>query len=158
MNRMFQELRFGGAPAVTHPSTDRFPTMKIDSKDFYGEPENWNTLSRVHHAQLSALGCVNALKATGDEDIKIGSCGFDEDDYEPREAASGASNMGFAYNNVQRSSVRDPSGDRVARQGVVEARTALPRKRPQGAMSTYRRFLHYENGTWRTPQEIPSAS
>ena len=83
MNRMFQELHLGRAPAASHSSMDRFPTLKIDFKEFSGEPEDWNTWSRVHHAQLSALGCADALTAEGDDDIKIGAGGYEDGNYDP---------------------------------------------------------------------------
>ena len=83
MNRMFQELHLGRAPTASHSSMDRFPTLKIDFKEFSGEPEDWNTWSRVHHAQLSALGCADALTAEGDDDIKIGAGGYEDGNYDP---------------------------------------------------------------------------
>lgn len=52
-------------------------TVSLPFKDLSGELEDWSTWSRVHYAQLSALGCVDALKAEEDQDIKIRGGGFD---------------------------------------------------------------------------------
>ena len=58
MQKMLQELRIGRTLTSTRPSTEHFPSLKIDFKEFSGEPEDWNTLFRVHQGQLSALGCA----------------------------------------------------------------------------------------------------
>ena len=55
-------------PAVTRSTIVKSPPIKIDFEEFSGEPEDWTTWSKVHRAQLSALGCSDALKETvGDE-------------------------------------------------------------------------------------------
>lgn len=40
MSRMLQELRLKRALAVVHSSMDRFPTSKINFKEFYGEAKD----------------------------------------------------------------------------------------------------------------------
>ena len=55
LQRMLQELRTGRTSAATTTSADRFPSLKIDFKEFSGETEDWNSWSRVHQAQPSAL-------------------------------------------------------------------------------------------------------
>ena len=55
-------------PAVTRSTIAKSPPIKVDFEEFSGEPEDWTTWSKVHRAQLSALGCADALKETvGDE-------------------------------------------------------------------------------------------
>ena len=83
--RMFQEMQRGSRSTSTRPSTDRFPSLKIDFKEFSGESEDWNTWSRVHYAQLSALGCAAALTAQGDDDLKIGRSDFTDDEADPEQ-------------------------------------------------------------------------
>ena len=73
----------GRTSATTRPPTKHFPCLKIDLKDFSGEPEDWNTWSRMHQAQLSALGCAEALSAKDDHDIKIGGGDFDRSSVDP---------------------------------------------------------------------------
>lgn len=82
-NRIFQGPYLGRAPVAIYSSIDLFPTVKIDFKYFAGESEDWNTWSRVHYVQFSALGCVDASRAERDEVIEIGGGGFDEDAYDP---------------------------------------------------------------------------
>ena len=110
MQRMLQELQIGRASATTRPPTEAFPSLKIDFKEFSNEPEDWNTWSRVHQAQLSALGCAEALSAKDDHDIKIWSDDFDSSsvDSERLRTAHQASVWlittceGVAFDNVQR--------------------------------------------------------
>lgn len=61
----------------------------------------------------------------GDNDIKIGAGGFERNDYESVNLQRGETGMGLAHHIMQKSR-------RVAWQGVVKARAALPCKRPQG--------------------------
>ena len=78
-------MQRGSRSTSTRPSTDRFPSLKIDFKEFSGESEDWNTWSRVHYAQLSALGCAAALTAQGDDDLKIGRSDFTDDEADPEQ-------------------------------------------------------------------------
>ena len=85
MLRMFQEMQGGSRSTSTSSSTDRFPSLKIDFKEFSGESEDWNTWSRVHYAQLSALGCAAALTAQGEDDLKIGRSDFIDYEADPEQ-------------------------------------------------------------------------
>ena len=64
---------------------EHFPSLKIEFKEVSGEPEDWNTWFRVHQAQLSALGCAEALSAKDDHDIKIRSGNFDSSSANPKQ-------------------------------------------------------------------------
>ena len=61
----------------------RSPTFKVDFNNFPCEPEDWNTWSRAHHAQLSITRCADAFP---DEGIKIGASDFEDSDSEPEES------------------------------------------------------------------------
>ena len=50
MLRMFHDMQGGFRSTSSRPSTDRFPSLKIDFKEFSGESEDWNAWSRVHYA------------------------------------------------------------------------------------------------------------
>ena len=47
MQAMFQERQTGRTSATPRPPTEHSPSLKIDSKKLSGEPEDWNTWSRV---------------------------------------------------------------------------------------------------------------
>ena len=51
--------------------------IKIDFKEFSGEPEDWTTWSKVHRAQLSALGCADAPTDTAGDKTKVNCDDFD---------------------------------------------------------------------------------
>ena len=76
-------LQIRRTSASTCLPTENFPSLKIDSKEFSGEPENWKIWSRVHQAQISALGCAEALSEKYDHDIKIGSGDFGRSSVDP---------------------------------------------------------------------------
>ena len=62
------ERRAGQTPTATRSTIEKSPPIKIDFREFSGEPEDWTTWSKVHWAQLSALGCADTLTETaGDE-------------------------------------------------------------------------------------------
>ena len=42
------ERRAGQTPAATRSTTEKSPPIKIDSKKFSGEPEDWTTWSKVY--------------------------------------------------------------------------------------------------------------
>lgn len=48
----------------------------VESKEFSGEGENWNTWSTVCQAQLSALGWDDTLTADESEQVKLGRSDF----------------------------------------------------------------------------------
>ena len=54
-------------PVATRSTIEKFPPIKIDFKEFSGEPEDWPTWSKVHRAQPSALGCADALTETASD-------------------------------------------------------------------------------------------
>ena len=58
-------------PAATRSRIEKSPPIKIDFKEFSGEPEDWTTLPRVHQAQLSALGCADVLTETAGDETKV---------------------------------------------------------------------------------------
>ena len=55
------DRRADQTPAATRSTIEKSPPIKIDFKEFSGEPEDWTTWSKVHRAQLSALGCAMRL-------------------------------------------------------------------------------------------------
>ena len=64
-------------PAATKSTIEKSPPIKIDFKEFSGEPEDWTTWSRIHRAQLSALGCADALTETAGSETKVNRDDFD---------------------------------------------------------------------------------
>ena len=43
----------------------------------FGEPEDWTTWSKIHRAQLSALGCADALTETSSDETNVNRDDFD---------------------------------------------------------------------------------
>ena len=70
-------------PAVTRSTIEKSPLIKIDSKEFSGEPEDWTTWSKVHRAQLSALGCADALTETAGDETKVNRDDFGRGSVDP---------------------------------------------------------------------------
>ena len=105
MQKMLLELRTGRTSTSTRPSTEHFPSLKINFKEFSGEPEDWNTWSRVHQAQLSALECAETLSAKGNDDIEIGSGDFDSSIVDPERLRTAQSGVCIADYHVQGRSV-----------------------------------------------------
>ena len=70
-------------PAATRSTIEKTPPIKINLKEFSGEPEDWTTWSKVHRAQLSALGCVDALTETTCDKTKVNRDGFDRGSVDP---------------------------------------------------------------------------
>ncbi|CAN0401699.1 unnamed protein product [Ascophyllum nodosum] len=50
---MAATLEADQTPAAIRPTIEKSPTIKIDFKEFSGEPEDWTTWSEVHRAQGS---------------------------------------------------------------------------------------------------------
>ena len=69
--------------AVTRSTIEKSPLIKIDSKEFSGEPEDWTTWSKVHRAQLSALGCADALTETAGDEAKVNRDDFGRSSVDP---------------------------------------------------------------------------
>ena len=71
------ERRAGQTPTAAGSTIEKSPPIKIDFKEFSGEPEDWTTWSEVHRAQLSALGCADALTETAGDETKVNRDDFD---------------------------------------------------------------------------------
>ena len=70
-------------PAATRSTIEESPPIKIDFKEFSGEREDWTTWSKVPRAQLSALGCANALTKIAGSKTKINHDDFDRGSADP---------------------------------------------------------------------------
>ena len=65
------ERRADQTPNATRSTIEKSPPIKIDFKEFSGEPEDGTAWSKVHRAQLSALGWADALTETAGDETKI---------------------------------------------------------------------------------------
>ena len=72
------ERRPDQTPNATRSTIEKSPPIKIDFKEFPGEPEDWRTWSKVHRAQLSALGCADALTETAGDETKVNRDGVQQ--------------------------------------------------------------------------------
>ena len=70
-------------PAAMHLLPQRSTGVKIEYKEFSGELEDWNTWSKVHHAQFSALGGADVLTAPPGQDITLTHSDFDHSGVDP---------------------------------------------------------------------------
>ena len=70
-------------PAATRPTIEKSPPIKIDYKEFSGQPEDWTTWSKVNRAQLSALGCVDALTEAAGDEAEENHVDFDRSSVDP---------------------------------------------------------------------------
>ena len=61
-------------PNAPISTIEKYP---IDFKEFSGEPDDWTTWSKVHWAQLSALGCADALTETASDETEVNRDDFD---------------------------------------------------------------------------------
>ena len=77
------DRRAGQAPTATRITIKKSLPIKIDFKEFSGEPEDWTTWSKVHWAQLSALACADALTETAGDETKVNHDDFDRDSVDP---------------------------------------------------------------------------
>ena len=55
------DRRADQTPTATRSMIEKSPPIKIDSKEFSGELEDWTTWSKVHRVQPSVLGYADAL-------------------------------------------------------------------------------------------------
>ena len=79
------ERRAGKTPTATRSTVEKSPPIRIDLKEFSGEPEDWTTLSNAHQAQLSALGCADALTKTAGDETKVNRDDFDRGSVDPNQ-------------------------------------------------------------------------
>ena len=77
------ERRAGQTPTATRSTIEESLPIKIDFKKFFGEPGDWTTWSMVHRAQLSALGCTDALTETAGAETKVKRDDFDRGNVDP---------------------------------------------------------------------------
>ena len=77
------ERRAGQTPTATRSTIRKSPPIKIDFKKFSREPEDWTTWFKVHRAQLSALGCADALTETAGDKTKVNRDDFDRGSVDP---------------------------------------------------------------------------
>ena len=63
MLRQLAQLPFPTPPTAMKLLQQLSTGVKIEYKEFSSEPEDWNTWSKAHQAQLSALGCADVLTA-----------------------------------------------------------------------------------------------
>ena len=77
------DRKAGQTPAVTRSAIEKSPPIKIDFKEFSGEPGDWTTWSKVNRAQLSALGCADALTETAGDETKVSRDDFDRGNIDP---------------------------------------------------------------------------
>ena len=75
--------RAGQTPTATRSTIEKSPPIKIDFKEFSWESEDWTTWSKVHRAQLSALGCADTLTETGGDETKVNRDDFDRGSVDP---------------------------------------------------------------------------
>ena len=77
------ERRAGQTPTATRSAIEKSPPIKIDFKELSEEPEDWITWSKAHRAQLSALGCADALTETAGDETKVNRDDFDRGSVDP---------------------------------------------------------------------------
>ena len=77
------ERKAGQTPTATRSTIEKSPPIKINFKEFSGEPEDWTTCSKVHRARLLALGCADVLTETAGDETKINRYDFDRGSVDP---------------------------------------------------------------------------
>ena len=77
------DRRAGQTSTATRSTIEKSPPIKIDFKEFSGEPEDWTTWSKVDRAQLSALGCADARTKTAGDETKVNRYDFDRGNVDP---------------------------------------------------------------------------
>ena len=77
------DRRADQTPTATRSTIEKSPPIEIDFKEFSGEPEVWTRWSKVHRAQLWALGCARALTETGGDETKVNRDDFDRGSVDP---------------------------------------------------------------------------
>ena len=77
------ERRADQTPTAARPTIENSPPIKIDFEEFFGEPEDWTTWSKVHRSQPSALGSADALTETVGDKTKVNRDDFDRGSSDP---------------------------------------------------------------------------
>ena len=127
------DRRADQTPAATRSTIKKSPPINIDFNEFSGEPEDWTTWSKVHRAQLSALGCADTLTETAGDETKVNGDDFDRGSVDPTNITQSATSLGFIGHLMQGSRVRYRECGRVSHRGMGQARAAVPGQRTQGA-------------------------
>ena len=71
------DRRVDQTPAATRATIEKSPPIKIDFKEISGKSEDWTTWFKIHRAQLSALGCLDALTEAAGSEMKVNHDDFD---------------------------------------------------------------------------------
>ena len=80
------DRRSGQTLTATRSTIEKSPLIKIDFKEFSGNPtEDWRTWFKVHRAQLSALGCADTLTETAGDKTKVNRHDFDRGSVDPHQ-------------------------------------------------------------------------
>ena len=149
------ERRADQPPAATRYTIEKPPPIKTDFKEFAEEPEHWTTWSKVHRAQLLALGCADVLTKSASDGKKVNRDDFDRSrQRRPGLITQSATSLGFIGHFMQGSRVRCRECGRVRQRGMDQVRAALPGLRTQRAPTSRHSFLHDENGAGRTPAKV----
>ena len=70
-------------PAADRSTIEKSPPIEIDFLEFSHEPEDWTMWSKSHRAQLSVLGCADALTETAGDETKVNRDDFDRGSADP---------------------------------------------------------------------------
>ena len=100
------DRRADQTPAATRSTIEKSPSIKIDFKEVSGEPEDSTTWPKVHRAQLSALGCADALTKTAGDETKVNRDDFDRGSVDPAQLHKAQQSLGFIGDFMQGSRVR----------------------------------------------------
>ena len=131
------DRRADQTPAATRSTIEKSPSIKIDFKEVSGEPEDSTTWPKVHRAQLSALGCADALTKTAGDETKVNRDDFDRGSVDPAQLHKAQQSLGFIGDFMQGSRVRYLECGRVSQRGMGQNRAALPGQRTQGAPTSH---------------------
>lgn len=133
---MLQKLPMGRMTALvtTRPTNQLSSTLKIDFKKSSCEPEDLDT-----QAQLSPLGFAGEHSAKGDDDVKVGSGGFDSSSVDPEW-------LRIAHYTLTRGAFDIFQGAQSPDKAWIRT---LPHNRASGLneKSSHRGFLYYKDGT-----------
>ena len=115
-------------PNAPISTIEKYP---IDLKEFSLEPDDWTTWSKVHWAQLSALGCADALTETASDETEVNRDDFDRGSVDPDRLRK-AQQAWVSLVTSCKGRVRYRECGRVSQRGMGQARTALPGQRTLG--------------------------